>query len=163
MLKLLRPTAWVLLVSLLGLYMYCWVAPGHYEDYHPGIRITDELNLAIDYQARSFVAYSDRANGPHRPYYMVSYSGSGVVEKSWVGIYYQQLPQASGLAWTLGISPLYFIAPLLLLVASLEFRAAKARKRQKENTCPSCGYPRQGLQTQTTYCPECGHDLYPPY
>ena len=165
--RFLRPTSWVLLTSLLGLYAYCWTSPGDYEQYRPGLSISNELNLAIDYQARSVVAYSDRAGGPYRPYVMIAYvvqPPDAITQGRWLGIYYYTYTAPRYKSWTLGISLLYLIAPLVLLVAYLEYRAAKTRRRRKQNACPSCGYLRQGLKTQTMQCPECGYDLYgPPY
>ena len=157
--KKLRISTWVLLALFLGLYTYCWIWPGHYLHYHPGLRVTDDINLAIDYQAKSFVAYSDRVAGPHRPYYMVSYYGQGVTQIERDGFYYLNYRPTGSVSWTLGISQLYLLIPIAVLVAIFEFRAATIRRRRKTDKCPSCGYLRQGLMATTTHCPECGYEL----
>ena len=156
-----------MLVLLSGLYAACWggwVGHAPRENSDMVLSIGDGAHVSVDHYARAVVIYSDKARGPYRPYFLVEYIDTGITNYEWFGFYYFDHTWSTGYRhWTLGVSLLYFIAPLVLLLAFLEYRAAIARKRHKENACPACGYLRQGLQTQTMHCPECGHDLYPRY
>lgn len=116
----------------------------------------------------SIVFYNNTGYGPYRGS-MIDVMGAPngpTVQGFGMGIvvYFRDIQWPNGdRLWTLMVSlfvPMFFFA---LVVGVYEYRRSVLSRRNKKNACPSCGYPRHGLQTQTTHCPECGHDLYTPY
>jgi len=167
--KLARPTAWLFLLLSIAVYLsaaFKLVGLDAFEKTGSSIALGKSVHVSIEQPSKYLIIYNDDFDWIYTPH--INYNWMGNPPKidgfgpSWYGIYYYEL-SATGYApfRIFGLSLWYFILLCAIPVSIIEYKAGIIRHRRKQYACPCCGYLRQGLQTQTMHCPECGTDLYP--
>jgi hypothetical protein len=166
--KTLRITAWLLLmISVAAMIAEAASLVVPKSTVHGGgyaLSLGPQFHISLT--QGSLVFYSDTDYGPYRGSILfVDAPPPGFKARKYGlqwGIYFRDFYWPNGdRLWTLMVSLWYPILLFGFATLLCEYRAAKMRGRRKQYACPCCGYLRQGLQTQTMHCPECGADLYP--